>query len=60
MTDARTTDEWRRDLRNALREAMRERRADAIAVLRETLAAIDNAEAVDPGAAPPVQHDITS
>lgn len=58
MTDARTTDEWRRDLRNALREAMRERRADAIAALRETLAAIDNAEAVDPGAAPPVQHGV--
>jgi uncharacterized protein YqeY len=37
---------------------MRERHADAVAALRETLAAIDNAEAIDPSAAPPVQHGV--
>lgn len=54
----RTADQWRDVLRAALREAMRERRADAVAALRETLAAIDNAEAVDASAAPPVQHGV--
>ena len=34
---------------------MRTRQAHAVAVFRETLAAIDNAEAADPSAAPPVQ-----
>jgi uncharacterized protein len=37
-------------LRQALRDAMRERDRVAVAVLRSTLAAIDNAEAVDAGA----------
>lgn len=37
---------------------MRERQADAVAALRETLAAIDNAEAIDASAAPPVQHGV--
>src|SRR5215468_5150160 len=54
----RSTDEWRDVLRTALREAVRERRADAVAVLRETLAAIDNAEAADTSAAPPAQHGV--
>lgn len=54
----RTADQWRGVLRAALREAMRERQADAVAVLRETLAAIDNAEAIDAGAAPPAQHGV--
>jgi uncharacterized protein len=49
---------WKSVLRNALREAQRARRTSAVAVFRETLAAIDNAEAVDPSATPPVQHGI--
>jgi uncharacterized protein YqeY len=52
----RSVEEWRGILRAALREAVRERQAHAVAALRETLAAIDNAEAVDASAAPPVQH----
>lgn len=54
----RTADQWRDVLRAALREAMRERRTEAVSVLREMLAAIDNAEAVDASAAPPVQHGV--
>ena len=54
----RSGDEWRDVLRAALREAVRDRQAHAAAVLRETLAAIDNAEAVDASAAPPVQHGV--
>ncbi|AKQ63997.1 hypothetical protein A176_000909 [Myxococcus hansupus] len=38
-------DEWKATLRAALKEAMRARNPPAAAVLRETLAAIDNAEA---------------
>jgi uncharacterized protein len=52
----RGAEAWKNDLRAALREALRERKAYAVAVLRETLAAIENAEAVDVSAAPPVQH----
>lgn len=44
-------DEWKSALRAAMREAMRARQAHVVAVLRETLAAIDNAEAVDASAA---------
>jgi uncharacterized protein YqeY len=54
----RSVEEWKTVLRTALREALRERRAAAAAVLREVLAAIDNAEAAEPGAAPPVQHGV--
>ena len=54
----RSVDEWRNVLRAAMREAVRARRADAVAALRETLAAIDNAEAVDASAAPPVEHGV--
>lgn len=54
----RNVDDWRDVLRAALREAVRKRQTDAIAALRETLAAIDNAEAVDASAAPPVQHGV--
>jgi uncharacterized protein YqeY len=54
----RGVDEWREVLRAALREAMRKHQTKAVAVLRETLAAIDNAEAVDASAAPPVQHGV--
>jgi uncharacterized protein len=52
----RTVEAWKRVLRDALRDAQRARRALAVAVLRETLAAIDNAEAADSSAAPPVQE----
>jgi uncharacterized protein YqeY len=52
----RTVEDWKNDLRAALREALRARQAHAVAVFRETLAAIDNAEAADASAAPPVQH----
>lgn len=56
--DVRTVGEWRDLLRAALRAALRDRQQDAVAALRETLAAIDNAEAADPSAAPPVQHGV--
>jgi uncharacterized protein len=56
--EVRTAGEWRDLLRAALRAAMRDRQHDSVAALRETLAAIDNAEAVDPSAAPPVQHGV--
>src|SRR5690606_31917198 len=55
---ARSVEEWRHVLRTALTDAMRARRRDEIEVLRETLAAIDNAEAVDPSAAPPTQDGV--
>lgn len=42
----RTVDEWKALLRSAIKEAMRRREGNAVAVLRETLSAIDNAEAV--------------
>lgn len=54
----RTVDDWKGVLREALREALRSRQTHAVAVLREALAAIDNAEAADPSAAPPVQHGV--
>ena len=54
----RSAEDWRTILRGALRDAVRRRDPHAVAALRETLAAIDNAEAVDPSAAPPVQHGV--
>jgi hypothetical protein len=51
----RSVDEWKTVLREALRVAMRTRQMHAVAVLRETLAAIDNTEAADLSMAPPVQ-----
>ena len=54
----RSVEEWKSVLRAALREAFRTRQAHAVAVLRETLAAIDNAEAAESSAAPPVQHGV--
>ena len=41
-------DEWRTRLRSALTVAMKARDTDAVAALRGAIAAIDNAEAVDP------------
>lgn len=54
----RSVEEWKSVLRAALREALRTRQTHAVTVIRETLAAIDNAEAVDTSAAPPVQHGV--
>ncbi|RKH64469.1 hypothetical protein [Corallococcus aberystwythensis] len=48
----RTVNEWKATLRAALKDALRTRNASASAVLRETLAAIDNAEAPDMSVAP--------
>lgn len=48
----RTVDEWKATLRAALKDALRTRNAPASAVLREALAAIDNAEAPDISVAP--------
>ncbi|QDE96739.1 MULTISPECIES: GatB/YqeY domain-containing protein [Myxococcus] len=48
----RTVDEWKAALRAALKEAMLTRSTQASAVLREALAAIDNAEAPDMRVAP--------
>jgi uncharacterized protein len=49
---------WKGVLRGALREAMRGQQVEVVAVLRETLAAIDNAEAADVSAAPPVEQGV--
>lgn len=48
----RTVDEWKTLLRTALRDAQRARDGEAMAVLREALATIDNAEAPDVSHAP--------
>ena len=54
----KTIDEWKTTLRAALKDAMRARQAATVSVLRETLAAIDNAEAAEVTAAPQVQHGV--
>ncbi len=54
----RSVDEWKRALRAALADALRTRQTHAVAVLRETLAAIDNAEAAEPGAPAPMQAGV--
>lgn len=54
----KTVEEWRSVLRAALKEAMRGRRPDAVSVLRETLGAIDNAEAAESSAAPTAQPGV--
>lgn len=48
----RTVDEWKTTLRAALKDALRGRNTQAVAALRATLAAIDNAEAPAAGTAP--------
>lgn len=48
----RTVTEWKALLRAALRDAQRARDPHSVAVLRETIAAIDNAEAADIKLAP--------
>lgn len=54
----RTVDEWRVVLRDALKQAMKARQADSVAVLRETIAAFDNAEAAELSAAPAAQAGV--
>lgn len=54
----KTVDEWKAQLRSALKTELRARRPFAIAVLRETLAAIDNAEAAELRTAPVVKHGV--
>ena len=54
----RTVKEWKLVLRAALRDAMRSKDANSVAMLRETLAAIDNAEAADLSLAPVAQSDV--
>ncbi|MFY2559755.1 hypothetical protein ACN469_19120 [Corallococcus terminator] len=49
----RTVAEWKTRLRAELKEALRTRNAPASAVLREVMAALDNAEAPDVSTAPP-------
>ncbi|WP_141324992.1 hypothetical protein [Myxococcus sp. AB025B] len=48
----RTVEAWKGRLRVALKDALKDRNAAAVAVLRETLAALDNAEAADLSVAP--------
>jgi hypothetical protein len=54
----KSVEEWKSVLRAALKDAMRERASAKVAVLRETLAAIDNAEAAEVSGAPRVQHGV--
>lgn len=54
----KTVEEWKSTLRTALKDAMRARQTAQVAVLRDTLAAIDNAEAADASRAPPVEHGV--
>jgi uncharacterized protein len=54
----RTVDEWKALLRAALRDAQRARETHSVAMLRETIAAIDNAEAPDISFAPSGQSDV--
>ncbi|MBU8897977.1 hypothetical protein DRW03_32605 [Corallococcus sp. H22C18031201] len=48
----RTVEEWKATLRTSIKTALRNRDTHGVAVLRETLAAIDNAEAPDLSHAP--------
>ena len=48
----RTVAEWKSVLRAALKEAMRAREAPSVSMYRETLAAIENAEAPPKGSGP--------
>ncbi len=48
----KNVDEWKATLRTKLREALAAKDRPALAVLRETLAAIENAEAPPAGSAP--------
>lgn len=54
----RTVDDWKILLRAAIRDAMRAREPHTLSVVRETLAAIDNAEAKDGNLAPAGQSEV--
>jgi mRNA interferase MazF len=54
----KNVDQWKSALRARLLEASRAREAESVAVIREVLGAIDNAEAADLAAAPPVQPGV--
>jgi uncharacterized protein YqeY len=54
----RTVEDWKLVLRTTLREAMRTKDPDSVSVIRETLAAIDNAEAPDLSHAPAAQSQV--
>jgi len=54
----RSVTEWKTLLRAALKDELRARRAPAVSVLRDTLAAIDNAEAAELSAAPSVEAGV--
>jgi uncharacterized protein len=58
VPDMKTVEEWKTALRTALKEAMRARQAAHVSVLRETIAAIENAEAADVTDAPAVQDGV--
>jgi len=54
----RTVDELKQALKTALTEAMRARRKEIVSALRETLAALDNAEAAELFEAPEMEHGV--
>ena len=54
----RTVEQWRQVLRDALKAAMKARQTDSVAVLREAIAALDNAEAADLAQAPAAQPGV--
>ena len=54
----RTVEDWKLLLRSVLREALRTKNTSSLSVIRETLAAIDNAEAADIRHAPPAQSKV--
>ncbi len=54
----RTVAEWKTTLREALKASLRAKDADATSALRETIAALDNAEAADLSAAPAVEEGV--
>lgn len=57
-TPMNSVDDWKGLLRTALREALKEKRPHAVTAFRDALAALDDAEAVDAAAAPPVQDGV--
>jgi uncharacterized protein YqeY len=54
----RTVEDWKLVLRDALRDALRAKDKSSLAVIRQTLAAIDNAEAPDVSHAPAAQSEV--
>lgn len=54
----RTVEDWKLVLRAALRDALRAKDKSSLSVIRQTLAAIDNAEAPDISHAPAAQSEV--